>query len=57
MNIMEKIMFGPHEEKKNGSHACFFKLTECIFLESSELPSGTKTGKNSLMRNGRQFKY
>ena len=50
-------MFGPHEEKKNGSHACFFKLTECIFLESSELPSGTKTGKNSLMRNGRQFKY
>ena len=38
-------MCGPHESKQIAAMLIFLKLIECIFVESSELPNGTKTGK------------
>ena len=34
-----------HESKKIAAMLVFLNLTECIFVESSELPSGMNTGK------------
>ena len=38
-------MCGPHESKQIAAMLVFLKLMECIFVESSELPNGMKTGK------------
>ena len=38
-------MCDPHESKQIAAMLIFLKLIECIFVESSELPNGTKTGK------------
>ena len=39
-------MRGPHESKEIAAMLVFLNLIECIFfIESSELPSGTNTGK------------
>ena len=38
-------MCGLHESKKIAAMLVFLNLTECIFVESSELPSGMNTGK------------
>ena len=39
------VMCGLHESKKIAAMLVFLNLTECIFVESSELPSGMNTGK------------
>ena len=41
----KKIMCGAHESKQIPAMLVFLKLIECISVESSELPNGTKTGK------------
>ena len=38
-------MCGPHESKQIAAMPIFLKLIECVFVESSELPNGTKIGK------------
>ena len=38
-------MCGLHESKKIAAMLVFLNLTECIFVEYSELPSGMNTGK------------
>ena len=38
-------MFGLHDSKKIAALLVFLNLIKCIFVESSELPSGTNTGK------------
>ena len=38
-------MCGSQESKQIAAMLVFLKLIECISVESSELPNGTKTGK------------
>ena len=42
--VYGKKMCGP-QVQKTAAMLVFLKLIECIFVESSALPSGTKTGK------------
>ena len=41
-------MCGPHESKQMAAMPVFLKLIVYFFVESSELPTGTNTGKASL---------
>ena len=40
-------MCGPHESKQIAAMLVFLKVIVYFFVKSSELPTGTKTGKTS----------